>query len=113
MNTHPDEFLVIVIEDVVSPEETAQAFQRAGLLRYAYTPDRSAVWPTMGQLIERDKRLLVMAERDNGDGKFPLVPVRVRPDAGDAVHVQQRQRDQRADRAAGRTGASRTTRCSR
>ena len=71
MNTHPDEFLVIVIEDVVSPEETAQAFQRAGLLRYVYTPDRSTVWPTMGQLIERDKRLLVMGERDNGDGRFP------------------------------------------
>jgi hypothetical protein len=71
MNTHPDEFLVIVIEDVVSPEETAQAFQRAGLLRYVYTPEPNSVWPTMGQLIERDKRLLVMAERDNGDGKFP------------------------------------------
>ena len=29
------------------------------------------MWPTLGELIERDKRLLVMAERDNGDGKFP------------------------------------------
>ncbi len=71
MNTHPDEFLVIVVEDVVSPEETAQAFQKAGLLRYAYEPQPDAVWPTLGQLIGRDKRLLVMAERDNGDGKFP------------------------------------------
>ncbi len=71
MATHPDEFLMIVIEDVVSPEETAQAFQRSGLLRYAYTPDPNTVWPTLGQLIERDKRLLVMAERDNGGGKFP------------------------------------------
>ncbi|MFN8112917.1 MAG: hypothetical protein U0R51_06930 [Solirubrobacterales bacterium] len=71
MSAHPDEFLVIVIEDVVSPEETAQAFQRSGLLRYAYTPDPNTVWPTLGSLIEQDKRLLVMAERDNGDGKFP------------------------------------------
>ncbi len=71
MRSHPDEFLVIVVEDVVSPEETAQAFQRSGLLRYAYTPEPDTVWPTLGNLIERDKRLLVMAERDNGDGKFP------------------------------------------
>jgi hypothetical protein len=71
LKTHPDEFLVIVVEDVVSPEETAQAFQRAGLLHYAYDPPVDAVGPTLGQLIERDKRLLVMAERDNGDGKFP------------------------------------------
>ena len=71
MRTHPDEFLAIVIEDVVSPEETAQAFQRSGLLRYAYDPKSDEVPPTLGQLIERDKRLLVMAERDNGDGKFP------------------------------------------
>ena len=35
MQTHPDEFLVIFIEDVVSPEETAEAFERSGLLRYA------------------------------------------------------------------------------
>ena len=71
MVTHPDEFLVIVIEDVVSPEETAQAFQRAGLLRWAYSPEPNTVWPTLGSLIEQDKRLLVMAERDNGEGKFP------------------------------------------
>ncbi len=71
MSTHPDEFLVIVIEDVVSPKETAQAFQRAGLLRWVYDPKTDEVPPTLGQLIERDKRLLVMAERDNGDGKFP------------------------------------------
>jgi hypothetical protein len=71
MATHPDEFLVIVIEDVVSPEETAQAFRRAGLLRWAYAPDPGAVGPTLGQLIERDKRLLVMAENDNGGGKYP------------------------------------------
>jgi len=71
MRTHPDEFLTIVVEDVVSPEETAQAFQRAGLVRYAYTPTPGEVPPTLGKMIERDKRLLVFAERDSGGGKFP------------------------------------------
>jgi hypothetical protein len=71
LSTHPDEFLVIVIEDYVSPEETAQAFQRTGLLHYAYTPAPTAVPPTLGELIERDKRLMVLAEHDNGGGEFP------------------------------------------
>ena len=71
MDGHPDEFLVIFIEDVVSPEETAQAFQSSGLLRYVWSPPTAAVWPTLGSLIEQDKRLLVMAENDAGDGKYP------------------------------------------
>ena len=71
MQGHPDEFLVIFIEDVVSPEETAAAFERSGLLRYAYVPDRDAPSPTLGELIESDERLLVMAENDAGGGKYP------------------------------------------
>lgn len=71
MRTHPDEFLVIFIEDVVSPEQTAAAFRRSGLLRYAYIPTDDPVQPTLGELIERDERLLVMAENDAGDGRYP------------------------------------------
>jgi len=71
MDSHPDEFLIIFIEDVVSPEETARAFERSGLLRYAWTPEPDTVWPTLGSLIEQDKRLLVMAENDAGNGQFP------------------------------------------
>jgi hypothetical protein len=72
MRTHPDEFLVIFVEDVVSPEETAAAFEKSGLLRWAWVPDPDVQPPpTMGQLIEQDHRLLVLAENDNGGGKYP------------------------------------------
>lgn len=71
MRSHPDEFLIIFIEDVVSPKETAAAFVRSGLLRYAYAPTDDPVQPTLGELIERDRRLLVMAENDAGGGKYP------------------------------------------
>jgi hypothetical protein len=70
MAAHPDEFLVIVIEDYVSPEDTAAAFERTGLLHYAYTPTPAEVPPTLGELIERDKRLMILAEHDNGGGKY-------------------------------------------
>jgi len=68
---HPDEFLVIFIEDVVSPEETAEAFRRSGLLRFAYIPTDDPVQPTLGELIEHAPRLLVMAENDAGGGRYP------------------------------------------
>ena len=71
MSRHPDEFLILFIEDVVSPKETAAAFARSGLLRYAYEPDRTAPAPTLGELIEADHRLLVMAENDAGGGRYP------------------------------------------
>ncbi len=71
MQKHPDEFLVIFIEDVVSPKETAREFERSGLLRYAYIPTDDPVQPTLGELIEDDQRLLIMAENDSGGGKYP------------------------------------------
>lgn len=69
--SHPDEFLVIFIEDVVGPEETAGAFERSGLLRYVWTPDPGELPPTLSELIETDRRLLVMAENDAGGGRYP------------------------------------------
>ncbi len=71
MQRHPDEFLVIFIEDVVSPRETAAAFRKSGLLRYAYVPTDDPVQPTLGELIAADRRLLVMAENDAGGGRYP------------------------------------------
>lgn len=71
MQRHPDEFLVLFIEDVVSPEETARAFEDSGLLRFAYVPGRNAPSPPLGELIENDRRLLVLAENDSGGGRYP------------------------------------------
>lgn len=71
MQAHPDEFLIIFIEDVVKPGETVAALEASGLMSYAYAPEPGVLGPTLGQLIERDKRLLVMAERDSGGGAYP------------------------------------------
>ena len=71
MQAHPDEFLIIFIEDVVKPGETVAALEASGLMSYAYVPAPGVPGPTLGQLIQRDKRLLVMAERDSGGGAYP------------------------------------------
>jgi hypothetical protein len=71
LDTHPDEFLIIVIEDYVSPDDIEKAFQESGLVRYAHVHERDAPFPTLRELIESDKRILVMAENDNGGGAIP------------------------------------------
>jgi len=61
----------MVIEDYIDPEDVEKAFRDSGLVRYAYVHDRNTPFPTLRELIESDKRILVMAENDNGGGSIP------------------------------------------
>ena len=71
LDTHPDEVIVLFIEDAVSPEETKEVFEASGILRYAYVQRPGRPFPTVRSLIEADKRLFVMAETNNGGGTIP------------------------------------------
>jgi hypothetical protein len=71
LDTHPDEFLVMFIEDAVTPEDAAPAFEESGLLRYTYVHEPGEPFPTMGELIEDDKRLIVFGEKNSGGAEFP------------------------------------------
>jgi hypothetical protein len=71
LDTHPDELVILFIEDKVTPEDTAKAFEDSGILRYAYVHRPGRPFPTMRKLIENDKRLFVMAEEDSGGGEYP------------------------------------------
>jgi hypothetical protein len=71
LDTHPDEFLVMFIEDVVTPEDAAPAFEESGLLRYTYVHEPGAPFPTLGELIMDDTRLIVLGEKNSGGAEFP------------------------------------------
>jgi hypothetical protein len=71
LQTHPDEVLILFIEDKVSPAETERAFEKSGILPYAYIHKRDQPFPTMRDLIESNRRLFVMAEEDSGEGTIP------------------------------------------
>ena len=58
---HPDEVLLIVIEDYVTPEEIAAAFTESGLLDFVYTGP-IAPWPTLRSMILSGGRVLVFTE---------------------------------------------------
>ena len=68
LDDNPDEFVILFIQDAVTPEDTAAVFRVVGLDRYAYEHPRNEIWPTMRELIASDKRLLVLAEEQTRGG---------------------------------------------
>jgi hypothetical protein len=64
---HRREVLLISIEDYVRPEDVRRVFERSELARYAWRgplgPDRL---PTLREMIDKDERVVVMAENRSG-----------------------------------------------
>ena len=71
LQRHPDEVMIVFIEDAISAKDTAAAFRQAGLLKYVYTHGREDPWPTLRQLITSNRRLFVMYEKGPGDSSAP------------------------------------------
>ena len=63
LGTNPGEVIIVFIQDEAPAEDIAAAFADAGLERYAYAhPGRATPWPTLGELVGRNERLIVMTE---------------------------------------------------
>jgi hypothetical protein len=62
---NPGEILAIVIEDYVPPEQIAEAFEESGLLRLVYRGPVRPPWPTLREMIAKDQRVLVFAEKNS------------------------------------------------
>ena len=59
---NPGEVVLVVVEDYVTPEDLARAFQDAGLMDLIYTGPVAPPLPTLRQLIDQGQRLLVFTE---------------------------------------------------
>ncbi len=73
MDEHPREVLVLFIQDTVSPEDTAAVLEKAGLADKAYVHPDGAEWPTLGEMIDSNKRLVVLMENKGGGDKIPYL----------------------------------------
>jgi hypothetical protein len=59
---HPNEVLVLVIEDYVAPRDLARAFDESGLSAFVYRGTPLLRWPTLRDMIARDERVVVLIE---------------------------------------------------
>lgn len=62
LDDHPREVIVLLVQDGISTADTVRAFEESGLARYAYNHRPSDRWPTLGEMIAIDRRLVVFAE---------------------------------------------------
>ncbi len=73
MDAHPREVVVMFIQDTVTPQDTDAVLRAAGLAEKAYAHPAGAQWPTLGQMIESNKRLLVLMENHGGGAELPYL----------------------------------------
>ncbi|MET7485177.1 PI-PLC domain-containing protein [Streptomyces sp. NPDC005538] len=68
MRAHPTEVVTLIVQDAISGEDTEQAFAQAGLSDLVHTPDPdpSKPWPTLGDMVDSGRRLVVFAEKADG-----------------------------------------------
>jgi hypothetical protein len=72
LQAHPTEVVTIFIQDTVTPEDTAAAFEQAGLLPFVHTPAGvTAPWPTLGEMVASGQRLVVLMENQGGGTQYP------------------------------------------
>jgi len=64
LDENPDEVVTVIIQDAISPAETAEAFGAAGLDPYLHEHEPGTRWATLGELIDRGERLVVFAENE-------------------------------------------------
>lgn len=61
---NPGEVLVVVIEDNVAPADVAAAFEASSLVDFVYRGVPQPPWPTLGEMVASDQRIVVLAEND-------------------------------------------------
>lgn len=70
LDAHPREVVTLFVQDQVSPADTAELIEQAGLLPSVYTP-LDDEWPTLGSMIASGKRLVVLMENEGGGTAYP------------------------------------------
>jgi hypothetical protein len=63
---HPDEVVLLSIQDETSAADTAELIRQSGLSSELYRGDARRPWPTLRRLIDHDPRRIAFAENDHG-----------------------------------------------
>jgi hypothetical protein len=63
---NPNEVIILFLEDYVSPADMEAAFRDSGLLDHVWTQQPGAAQPTLRQMIEANRQVLVLSEHMGG-----------------------------------------------
>ena len=62
LTSHPHEVMILFFQDAVGSDGMSQAFEEAGLASLAYTHTSGENFPTLGEMIEANTRLVISSE---------------------------------------------------
>jgi hypothetical protein len=62
LERNPGEVVTLIIQDAITPEDTARDMDLAGLSPYLHVSDPERGWPTLGEMVDAGTRLVVFAE---------------------------------------------------
>lgn len=65
LEAHPGEVLTFQFESYTTGTSVAASFERSGLIRYVYTHPKNAPWPTLGDLVQADTRVVSFYETNS------------------------------------------------
>jgi hypothetical protein len=68
---HPRDVVTFFVQDEVTPADTDTVFRTAGLLPYVHTQLPGQPWPTLGQMIDSGRRVVVLMEQHGGGTQYP------------------------------------------
>ena len=72
LDQNPEEVLIMVLQDYITGEQTQQVFEEAGLMDRVWPMSPTDPWPTLRQMIESRRDLVVLSE--NHGGEVPWMP---------------------------------------
>lgn len=67
LESNPSEIVMIVVQDAVSSADIVTLVQNAGLTDMVATLEKGTPLPTLGELVDSNRRLLMFAERGDAD----------------------------------------------
>ncbi|KAI8867407.1 PLC-like phosphodiesterase [Ramicandelaber brevisporus] len=96
LDTHPNEVVTIFIEnyDNFTPEKIAAVFKQANLDKMVWTQPAGAdapEWPTLNEMIDQNKRLVVMLESGANTASVPWLHDSFSMYAENNYHVERKQ----------------------
>lgn len=71
LDENPREVLTWFIQDTVTPADTAGLFAEAGLADMTYTHQIGTPWPTLREMIDSGRRVVVLMENQSGGTQYP------------------------------------------
>jgi hypothetical protein len=71
VRSHPRDVVTFFVQDQVSPADTAELIERAGLQPFAHQQREGEPWPTLGSMIDSGRRVVFLMENEGGGQAYP------------------------------------------